>query len=46
MRLERDMEAKVRRADTPPKMSVTGFAEFLKGKSGLTVYKRWSDIKF
>ena len=27
-------------------MSVSGFAGFLKGKSGLTVYKRWSDIKF
>ena len=34
------------RADAPPKMSVTGFAGFLKGKSGLTFYERRSDIKF
>lgn len=28
------------------KMSVLSFVVFLKGKSALTVYEHWSDIKF
>ncbi len=32
--------------EMPPEMSVSSFAGFLKGKSGLTVYERWSIIKF
>lgn len=32
--------------EIPPKMSVSGFMGFLKGKSSLMVYERWSNIKF
>ena len=32
--------------EIPPKMSVSSFVGFLKGKSGLMVYERWSNIKF
>ena len=30
--------------ESPPKMSVSSFAGFLKVKSGLMVYERWSDV--
>ena len=30
--------------EIPPKMSVSSFAGFLKVKSGLMVYERWSDV--
>ena len=29
----------------PSKMSVSGFMGFLKGKSSLLIYERWSNIK-
>ena len=32
--------------EIPPKMSVSSFVGFLKGKSSLMVYERWSNIKF
>lgn len=31
---------------TPPKMSVSGFMGFLKGKSSLMIYQRWGNMKF
>ena len=31
-------------AEMPPKMSVSSFADFLKGKSGLLIYERLSNI--
>lgn len=30
----------------PPKMSISGFMGFLKGKSSLMIYERWSRIKY
>ena len=30
----------------PPKMSVSGFMGFLKGKSSLMIYQRWGYMKF
>ena len=30
----------------PPKMSVSGFMGFLKGKSSLMIYQKWGSIKF
>jgi len=30
----------------PPKMSVSSFMGFLKGKSSLMIYERWGDLKF
>ena len=30
----------------PPKMSVSGFMGFLKGKSSLMIYQRWGNMKF
>ena len=30
----------------PPKMSVSSFMGFLKGKSSLMIYERWGDQKF
>ena len=30
----------------PPKMSVSGFMGFLKGKSGLMIYQKWGSMKF
>ena len=30
----------------PPKMSVSGFMGFLKGKSSLMVYQKWGSMKF
>ena len=30
----------------PPKMSVSGFMGFLKGKSSLMIYEKWSNIKY
>ena len=33
-------------AKIPPKMSVSGFMGFLKGKSSLMIYERWSNIKY
>ena len=32
--------------EIPPKMSVSNFVGFLKGKSSLMVYERWSNIKY
>ena len=32
--------------EIPPKMSVSSFVSFLKGKSSFMVYERWSNIKF
>ena len=32
--------------EIPPKMSVSSFVGFLKGKSSLMVYERWSNIKY
>ena len=31
--------------EIPPKMSISGFIGYLKGKSSLMVYERWSNIK-
>ena len=30
----------------PPKMSVSGFMGFLKGKSSLMIYQKWGNMKF
>ena len=30
----------------PPKMSVSGFVGFLKGKSSLIIYQKWGNLKF
>ena len=30
----------------PPKMSVSGFMGFLKGKSSLMIYERWGNMKY
>lgn len=30
----------------PPKMSVSGFVGFLKGKSSLMLFERFSDLKY
>ena len=30
----------------PPKMSISGFMEFLKGKSSLMIYQKWGNLKF
>ena len=30
----------------PPKMSISGFMGFLKGKSSLMIYEKWSNIKY
>ena len=32
--------------EIPPKMSVSGFMGYLKGKSSLMVYQRWGNMKF
>ena len=32
--------------EIPPKMSVSGFVGYLKGKSSLIVYQRWGNLKF
>ena len=32
--------------EIPPKMSVSGFMEHLKGKSSLQIYEAWSNIKY
>ena len=32
--------------ETPPKMSVSGFMGYLKGKSSLMIYQRWGNMKF
>ena len=32
--------------EIPPKMSVSGFMGYLKGKSGLMLYERFGDLKF
>ena len=32
--------------EIPPKMSVSGFIGFLKGKSSLMIYQRWGNAKF
>ena len=32
--------------EIPPKMSVSGFMGYLKGKSSLMIYQRWGNIKF
>ena len=30
----------------PPKMSVAGFMEYLKGKSSLMIFQKWGNMKF
>ena len=30
----------------PPKMSVSGFVGYLKGKSSLMIYQKWGNMKF
>ena len=32
--------------EIPPKMSVSGFTGFLKGKSSLMIYERWGNMKY
>lgn len=32
--------------EIPPKISVSSFMGFLKGKSSLMIYERWSNIKY
>ena len=32
--------------EIPPKMSVSGFMGFLKGKSSLMIYERWGNMKY
>lgn len=32
--------------EIPPKMSVSGFVGYLKGKSLLLIYQRWGNLKF
>ena len=32
--------------EIPPKMSVSSFMGFLKGKSSLMIYERWGNLKF
>lgn len=32
--------------EIPPKMSVSGFVGFLKGKSSLMIYQKWGNMKF
>ena len=32
--------------EIPPKMSVSGFMGYLKGKSSLMIYQKWGNMKF
>lgn len=32
--------------EIPPKLSVSSFMGFLKGKSSIMIYERWGDMKF
>ena len=32
--------------EIPPKVSVSGFVGYLKGKSSLLIYQKWGDLKF
>ena len=32
--------------EIPPKMSVSGFMGFLKGKSSIMIYQRWGNMKY
>ena len=32
--------------EIPPKMSVSGFVGYLKGKSSLMIYQKWGNLKF
>lgn len=32
--------------DIPPKMSISSFMGFLKGKSSLMIYEKWGNLKF
>ena len=32
--------------EIPPKMSISGFMGFLKGKSSLMIYEKWGDMKY
>ena len=32
--------------EIPPKMSVSGFVGYLKGKSSLIIYQRWGNLKY
>ena len=32
--------------EIPPKISVSGFVGYLKGKSSLIIYERWGNLKF
>ena len=32
--------------EIPPKMSISSFMGFLKGKSSLMIYEKWGNLKF
>lgn len=32
--------------EIPPKMSISSFMGFLKGKSSIMIYERWGDLKY
>ena len=32
--------------EIPPKVSVSGFVGYLKGKSSLLIYQKWGNLKF
>ena len=32
--------------EIPPKLSVSSFMGFLKGKSSIMIYERWGDMKY
>ena len=32
--------------EIPPKISVSGFVGYLKGKSSLIIYQRWGNLKY
>lgn len=32
--------------EIPPKMSVSNFMDYLKGKSSLMIYEKWGNMKF
>lgn len=32
--------------EIPPKMSVSGFMGFLKGKSSIMIYQKWGNMKY
>ncbi len=32
--------------EIPPKMTVSGFMGFLKGKSSIMIYQKWGNMKY